>query len=184
MIKKNKSVTLLELMISLSVISVMVLSFYGIDNLSRNQVLNSDRRAKVQNELSYILEHMSKYVHRSIGNNIIASNRAIQAAGSGFQVRVDFNSIPTPSNFTDDAWITYSYSGSTLSVACSGTGCPFASETLSSRVTVFTPTIGDSGSSIEVDLEGLYDPAKAEERLTNPHVVMKTKMFCNSCSTN
>lgn len=173
--KKNKSVTLIELIISVIVVSIMILSFYYIDTFSRNQVLNSDRRAKVQNELAYALEHMSKYIQQARGDT---NNRGIVLTGSDFQVHVYFNSL------TDNAWVTYSLSGNTLTANCSGSAsCPFGAETLSNRITVFNATPGDSGSSVEIDLVGLYKPTEAVS-LRNPQVEIKSKLICNSCSAN
>ena len=173
--KKSKSVTLIELLISIAVVSIMILTFYSIDTFSRNQVINSDRRAKVQNELGYVLEHMSKYIQQAGGD---ISNPAFVSAGSSFQVHVYFNSL------TDSAWITYSLAGNTLTANCAGSAsCPFVAETLSNRITAFTATLGDLGSSVGIDIIGLYNPAEAVS-LTNPQVEMKSKLVCNSYSAN
>lgn len=176
--KKNDAVTLIELLISVAIISVVIISFYSIDTFSRNQVLNSDRRAKVQNELSYILDHMSKYVQQGRGD---LSRPAIAAIGSGFKVYVDFNN--TPSDLVDDALISYSLSGAALSVNCSGANCPFSTETLSNRITTFTSQVIGNGSSVEVNLVARYNSSEAVS-LRNPQVEMKTKIICNNCSTN
>jgi prepilin-type N-terminal cleavage/methylation domain-containing protein len=66
--KQIRGVTLPELIIALVLISVVVMGIFSIDLFSRYQVSTSDRRAKVQNEVSYVLEHMSKQVARAIGN--------------------------------------------------------------------------------------------------------------------
>jgi len=181
--KKIKSVTLVELLISVTVVSIMILSFYSIETFSHNQVINSDRRAKVQNELSYAVEHMSKYVLQGIGNNSTVNNRAIQTWGTGFQVRVDFNNSQTPSVLSDDGWIRYVRSGNNLNVTCVGTCGSFAATTLSSKVMTFTPLPGDNGTSVNIYLVGRYNPSQAIS-LRNPQVEVRTKLICSSCSIN
>lgn len=113
----NRAVSLMELLISMVVVATMVLSFYSLENYGHQQVMNADRRAKVQNSLAYSLEHMNKYVQQANGN---MGSPPIEATGNGFRVRVDLRDVPnqTPSNLNDDAWVNYSLSGNTLSTTC------------------------------------------------------------------
>ncbi len=203
----TKSVTLVELIISVTIVSFIILSFYSIDTFSRNQVVNSERRTRVQNDLSYVLDHMGKYVQQANGDNAALSNNAIVLIpGSGFKVRVDLNTpLKTPSNLNDDVWISYSLTGNTLSVSCNviGTGscASFTGETLSTKIRngfVNNDTMPDSlpvnpvagfyvkiinGSTVYVGLVGHFKPTE-NMSLSNPQVSMKAKLICNSCSTN
>lgn len=61
-------VTLFELLIAITLIASIVLVLCSIDLFSRHQVISSDRRIKSQNEVSYVLEHMSKEISMAIGN--------------------------------------------------------------------------------------------------------------------
>ncbi|MFA5200440.1 MAG: prepilin-type N-terminal cleavage/methylation domain-containing protein [Candidatus Omnitrophota bacterium] len=185
MIKKNKSVTLVELLISVTVVSIMVLSFYSLDTFSRTQVLNSDRRAKLQNELSLALEHMSKYVQQATGNNLAAGNQAIRAVAGGFQVRVDLNNPQNPFSLTDDAWVTYTLAGNTLSTQCAPAArCgSFSNATLSLKVITFNPQIANNGTSVLINLIGRHTPGQAAS-LRNPQVEVRTRLVCGNCSIN
>jgi len=195
-----KSITLLELLISILIVTIMILSFYSLQTFSQGQVINSERRAKVQNQLVYALEHMSKYVQQASGNK---NNPPIVLTVSGFQVRVDFDNPQTPSDLANDAWVSYSLSGNTLSASCSGSArCPFVTETLSNKIignfvadTIMpnSPTDGfyvkvdPLGNLVDIGLVGRYDtsqPYTLATRSTNPQVEMKTKIICNSYSTN
>lgn len=192
----SRSLTLVELLISLLIVSIMVLSFYGLETFSHGQMINSERRAKVQNQLAYALEHMTKYVQQANGDK---NNPAIVLTGFGFQVRVDLNNPQTPSDLTDDAWVSYSLSGNTLSTSCSGSArCPFVTETLSSKIignfvadTIMpnNPTNGfyvkvdPSGNLVDVGLVGRYYTS-SPATLANPQVEMKTKIICNNSSIN
>lgn len=201
--KNTRSITLVELIVSIIIVSIMVLTVYGIYTFSHSQVLNAERRTKVQNELAFALEHMSKYVQQANGNK---SNPPIAAypdlaTQTGFQARVDFNSTQTPSVLSDDAWVSYSLSGNTLSAGCSGTGCPFVSEVLTDKVITnfvsgtmpnnptngFYVSIDSTGNIVEVGLVGRFKPTEAvsaETKLINPQLEMKAKIVCNNASTN
>lgn len=206
--KKNSSaVTLVELIVSIVIVSIMVLTVYGIYTYSHSQVLNAERRAKVQNELAFALEHMSKYVQQANGDTLNPPIKAYPDAvtPTGFQVRVDFNSTQTPSDLTDDAWVSYSLASAThtLSTACTpeaaGTCGSFVNETLSDKIIAnfesgtmpnsptngFYVSIDPSGNIVEVGLVGRFKPAEAvttETRLLNPQVELKAKMLSNSAS--
>ena len=184
-----KATSLVELMISIIVVSVMVLSFQSLETFGHNQVVSADRRAKVQNDLAYCLEHMAKYVKQAAGNgNLNANYPAIllypTAAGAktGFQVRVDLNDPQTPSNFSDDALVYYTLAGNALSTGCTpqGTGTcgSFSAETLSTKIVAnfnngilpliplysssdgFYVSIDASGNFVDIGLVGRYYPTK------------------------
>jgi len=94
----KKSITLLELLIAITLLSVIVLGFTSIDLFSRFHVLTADRRAKVQNEVSYVLEHMAKNITGTnirggaIGNiNALPINRANIGGNSAIRIRIDSN---------------------------------------------------------------------------------------------
>lgn len=208
-----ESLTLMELLVSIVIISIMVLTIYGIYTFTQTQVLNADRRTKVQNELSYALEHMSKYVQQANGS---LSRNAIQyypdplspGTATGFRVYLDFRNPQTPSDFTDDGWIDYTLSLNTLTATCTANGgtCPFTTDNLTGRI--ITGVVGDTimpnsptsgfyikigsltdtqGSFVDIGLVGRYSPTVATSiatRSTNPQVEMKTKMICHDCSTH
>ena len=217
--KNIKGITFVELLISLIVVSIMVLSFYSLETYGHRQVMIADRRVKVQNDLAYALEHMAKYVQQASGN---LSKKAIQyypnpanaATATGFRVYVDLNSTQTPSVFTDDGWIDYDlFNSNTLRATCTANGgtCPFTSpEYLSYKIISgvvgnttmpVSPTngfyvlVGSLGNFVDVGLVGLYDPNKPisntgvnpvtrKTEFVNPQVAMKTKIICNSSSSN
>lgn len=204
-ISRIKSVTLIELLISLVVVSIIVLSFYSLEEYAHKQVIYSQRRSKVQNELTFALEHMGKYVQQGSGD---VSRPAIQifppGNPDGFLVWVDFNG--TPSDLSDDGRIRYRLQNNELKVSCTNSSCPGSfDETLSTRIAngvvdgVFpdpmldNPAAGlyvnliDAGT-IEIGLVGRYYPnvptTSATRLSTNPQVGMKARLICNSCSTN
>lgn len=64
----NKSITLIELLVAVSILGLLVIGLSNIDTFSHFQVISSDRRAKLQHDAAYVLEHMSRQIARAIGN--------------------------------------------------------------------------------------------------------------------
>jgi len=64
----KKSLTLIELLVALVILSLLVIGLSSIDIFSRFHVLSADRRARSQNEATYILEHMTKQITQAIGD--------------------------------------------------------------------------------------------------------------------
>jgi hypothetical protein len=192
----TKAITLSELLISIMIIGMMIISFYSLETFSHEKVISSDRRTKVQNALAYCMDSMGKAVLKGNGNKGNPPIALYPTGGpyTGFQVRVDLHDPQTPTNLADDTWVYFSLSGNQL--ICNG-------EVLTSKIlTNFnnsampaSPTDGfyvlidntvglTSGYSVEAGLFGRYDPAEAYNRTTNPQVAMKTKLFCNNSSSN
>lgn len=194
---KKAAVTLLELLIAIILLSALVLSISSIVNFSRYHVINSDKRAQVQNELSFVLAHMKKSVQRGIGDT---NNKPLGIISDGFRVRVDNNTIATPGNYSDDWWLNYALSGNTLSFSCtqvsaSSPACPSA-ENLSTKIVsgaVFgaipaVPANGfnynffDNDTALEVAIVARYAPANAVSA-DNPEVVMRTSILARSAAS-
>ncbi len=110
--KRNKSVSLLELLIAIVLLSVLVLGLTSIDFFSRNHVISSDMRSRLQNEIYLALEHINRSVMRATGDNISYGILGPNVGPSPYhetfiEIRVDLNSPPTPTNYADDTWVGY-----------------------------------------------------------------------------
>jgi len=182
----KRSVTLVELLIAIALLSLIGLAFASIDIFSRYHVISADRRVKMQNELSSALEEMQKTVSMGVGDY---NNPPISLLGTGFQVRVD----ATPNDLTDDSWnlVTYTLSGNMLSSSETGT--------LSSRIVSgisFVDTLPENppldtttgfyiqmpdNNTVEVGLVARWNP-DASGSLDNPQISLKSKMATRSAS--
>jgi Tfp pilus assembly protein PilV len=201
--KKSPAFTLLELLVAVILMTIIVLSLTSIDKFSRYHVINSDRRTKLQNELSFILEHITKTVTQGTGNQASPGNQPIQALdNSGFKVRVDPRapSDVTIGDLSDDLWYMYTKQNNSLIFSC-GTvtanqavtpGCP-VSDTLGSHLITdqlittdgaalpadptrgFYANIIDYGTTVEVLLVARWFPGK-QMSSDNPQVTMRAKV--------
>jgi len=196
--KKIIGLTLIELLVSMGIMSMVILGMFGINIFSQHHVISSGRRAKVQNEISYAIEFISKYVQQANGN---LNRPAIQYNGTaGFRVYLDLNASQTPSNLADDGWIDFTLSTNTLNASCTANGgsCPFTSENLNDKIiagfaggTIMPdpPTQGcyvnitDQGTAVDIGLVGRYDPAAAVSA-SNPQVSLKTRLVSSGSSAN
>ncbi|MFZ2356816.1 MAG: hypothetical protein WAW67_03210, partial [Candidatus Omnitrophota bacterium] len=133
---KKAAVSLLELLVALILLSILVLSISSVVNFSRYHVINADKRARIQNDVSFVLAHMRKSVQRGIGDSM--TNKPLESIANGFKVRVDNNTTVTPGNYNDDWWLNYALSANTLSFSCTqvsaaSPACPPA-ENLSTKI--------------------------------------------------
>ncbi len=174
-----KSVTLVELLIAVTLISLVALGFSSLDIFSRYHVISADRRSKLQNELSYALEDVHKNLLYGTGNY---DNPPLVQLIDGFKVRVDNNSVQTPQDFSDDTWVSYTLSGNQFSSSASGV---LASHILSGVEFTATPSNPASGlyilfsnnnTVVEVGLVARWKPGEAQS-IDNPQAAMKSRIY-------
>lgn len=163
-----KGMTLLELLIAISLLSLIILALASINTFSHYHVLTAQYRSKVQNEASLILEHMTKQIGNAIGNEAvngaktvvntdwISGHPAIRVfvdagtlSGGLFQPGEGQGSNVTPTG--NDHWIAYTYAGSGTYAHqlrycnyCQDEDCIFSQcrqtpEVLTNRMTSFIP---------------------------------------------
>ena len=194
--KKICGLSLIELLISIILMSLVVLGFSSIDLFSRHHVISSDRRVKVQNEISYAIEYMSKYVQQSIGdfNNPPIKRYPPSGPKKGFRVNVDLNLPQTPSDLSDDTWVDFRLVGNRLRARESGPNEILTEKIIDGVVTTVMPEIPDQGfyvritdpgpdqgTAVDIGLVGRYNPTVAASP-DNPQISMKTRLVSPSSS--
>lgn len=188
-----KSVTLLELLTAIVLVSFVIIGIVSIEIFSRYQVLSSDRRAKLQNEASLVLEHMTKHISQAIGDTV--SNPAIRvyADNKGIRVRVDSNQ----NGMVDaaDTWIAYRHEdiGSPATDSeiryyenTGDTEAPVGSyESIARKIVISSNGLEFvvSDRVIEVKVFCRFNPAQGVS-VDNPEVTMRTKIDIPAVSIN
>lgn len=88
---RYSGMTLIELTISLVIVSLVVLGLASMDVFTRRQLLTAQWRMIIQNEASLVVEHLQKNIVRAIGN--YSTNSAVKAylAYNGIRVLLDTN---------------------------------------------------------------------------------------------
>lgn len=209
--RKSRGLTLIELLIALVLLSLVVLGFSSIVLFSRYHVISADRRAKLQNNLSYILEHMTKQIAKAIGNekidlaySVIDERNSVSGVTDTSAVRVYVDGNLNGQRDTvagSDYWKAYrfrNYGGQAYSVnyclecltkACSNANCAVAWETLGNNITNFSiskPANADNTLSynyVDVDIAARWFPGQPVS-VDNPEINMRTRIKMPSVSTN
>ncbi|MFO8053232.1 MAG: prepilin-type N-terminal cleavage/methylation domain-containing protein [Candidatus Omnitrophota bacterium] len=112
----QKSITLIELLISLVLIGVVILAVFGIYNASSGFFTSSDTKSEVLNEMAYLLDHIDKNVYKATG---WVNNKAVDVdrtnAPDRFEISINQdidrygNRNETPINFSDDTVVSYHF---------------------------------------------------------------------------
>lgn len=201
----KKSLTLIELIIAIGLLSVIILAISNVDLFSRFHTVSVDRRVKLQNEISYALDHMTKHISEAIG---YSGDWAVKAYtdNKGVRVRIDSNQNGQIDVATD-SWIAYRHEniGATDSeirfyANAGSTETPAGTyETIARRIAISSGTFygvefsGDSGvfdgsgwlndNTIQVKIVGRWQPAQSASP-DNPQAVMRVKIKMPSVSTH
>lgn len=195
---RNKSVTLIELIIAISLVAVIILGINSVSIFSHYQIISSDRRAKLQNDISYCLDHITKQGMKTIGNEMVfGSNSAVSIGASPISLAFFIDADNDGQKDASDYWIGYVYDGSELSYYDNcGSGaapaCSVSTEVLSNKIKDFTPNrppnFADGNNHIEVSISGCWNPDPAAvpacNTPDNPEVTMQATVNLPSVSTN
>jgi len=206
----NKSLTLIELLIAVSIFSLIVVGFSNIDTFSRYHVISSDKRAKLQNDASYVLEHMAKEIAKAIGNERINGSESVvdivdNPNDKSIEIYIDASGNgkrETPINnpgATEDHWIAYRYDatggdknqirycGRCRNDNCNFNQCLDSVDILSRKIASFTPAYSSGNDYVEVQLTACWDPdgsPVACGSLDNPALSMKNRIYIPAVSTH
>ena len=197
--KSTSAMTLIELLFALMIFSIIVLGVGTIDSFARYQTVASDRRSKIQNEVSRALEHINKQLVQVAGNERLTGISsflelpAISGYGGTRGIRLSFK-VDTNNDRVADTWRTYqftnrayngaaayaiSYCANCLSNNYYCTRCA-AWEVIAERIQGFTPQyyLDQNGSYLDtnyitVQVNARWNPSKAAS-LDNPEIKMTT----------
>jgi hypothetical protein len=205
----NKSVTLLELLISIGLLGFLVLIFSSIDSFSHFHVISADRRSKVQNEVSILLGHISKEAGKAIGSNVISGQDPINyttpiSGDPAIRIYVDSGSkgadglyLPGDGRWgsSSDRTVAYRFTGAATNPDDSYqvwfypnyTTNPNNYEIVAHNIAPFNISndfVRNSANNyFEITITGRWQPAQAKS-VDNPEIVMRTRMIMPSVSTH
>ena len=175
--RDRRGFTLIELIISLTIVSLIVLTIMSVDIGSRKFFTGSDYRTRLQNEVSPVLELITRDVTRAVGD-VSTGNSGINATAGRLEIRLPDT---TYYNYNDNPGVAYEFNrtgypyqiiqqrtvawspaswGNTTVVARNISNCTF-----SYNITTFT-----------VDMNVIARRfANQTEGPDNPEVVLRTK---------
>jgi hypothetical protein len=203
----NKSVTLVELLIALTLIGLVVLGFSSIDLFSRFHVTTSDRRIQLQNDVATALEHMTKQISRAIGNTALTDTVAVKAYADNKGIRIRIDDSPA-NGYVDanDTWIAYRHEN--IGSPATDSEIRFypnagsietpaePHESIAHRIVIssggvygveFSGNFDVNGwlldNILEVKVSGRWNPAQTVSN-ENPEVTLRTRILMPAVSTN
>lgn len=207
---QQRAVTLLELLIGIVLFSLIALVLSTVDLFSRQNVIGSERRARLQNEVSYVLEHMTKEITRTIGNEVVNGAQSVAFIDNEpnwvlLRVYIDANGNGRrDTGAGTDRWIAYilrlvppaSRNQMWYCPQCTNFQCTFcvpawgtATNILSRQITNFTPTKPGgavlSDNFITVQTTACWDPDGVPDACgtaANPSVTMSSRIEMPSVS--
>lgn len=201
----SRSMTFIELLVALILMSVLILGFTSIDLFSRYYVLSADRRSKVQNTVSYVLKHMSLKISQGIGDESdppdsrpvntsnISGDRAVRAW-------IDFNGNARRDAYPADRQIAYRFTGIGGPVAdryqiwycpeCTNNSCTSCNPAWGTAVNILSKNIREfdrdydhDNDFVDITLTGRWDPAQGVSK-SNPEINMRSRIKMPSVSTD
>ena len=208
--KKISGLTLLELIIAVSLLGVLVIGFTGIQIFSNTHVVYTDRRAKVQNAVSLVLEHMTRNIKGTnlrggaigdntnpLGGSLPVTITPITLNGNIYNailIWVDWNNNGVRD--AGDKQIAYFFNNNDICFIPNYTDFPNTSEAITTGGMImgdFNSTPGtdtsyvtydpvNSNNCIYVQITGRWDPSKAAY-MDNPQIKMYTRINMPSVST-
>ena len=190
---KDKSVTLIELIIAVTLVAAIILGINGINIFSHSQIISSDRRTKIQNDISFCLDHISKTAVETIGNEVVfgldTAVKKVTDTSLAFFIDANANGNKDSSG---DYWVKYTFSSSDNKLTyCGNCGsssacgtCSISNEVLSSKIVAFTPAKDFTlGNHVGVEITGRWLPSESASS-NNPEVKMNSAIQLPSVSTN
>jgi hypothetical protein len=192
----NKSVTLLELLVAMSLLGLLVIGISSVETFSRHQLISANMRSKLQNEVSFLLEHMAKNINMAIGDssNLTVDTSSIDG-DTAVRIFVDSASGDlTPGDgrrgTTGDRWIAYRFRPANVYQVAYYANylTPSSSnEIIANHITDFTVSYSDSNNYVEVSTAACAnpdDPLRPCGSMGNPNVTMTNRIAMPSVSTN
>lgn len=198
---RNKSVTLIELLLAIAILGLMILGISNLELFSRYQVTSSDRRAKLQHEASFVLEHMAKEIIKAIGdiNRPPIDITATIGTDPVIIAWTDYDNDGRWDGAPEDKQIAYRYNPSTYEIWYYGnyTDNPNSYRVITSRCvapdfgSVETQptfrTYNSANNYIYVQITACWDPDGSPSACgtsDNPSITMRSRIGMPSVSVN
>jgi len=173
---KSKSITLLELILSMVLLVIIILAASSIDIATKTFFNSSFRKNSALNSASLSLETIQKYVLQSHG---WSDDRGFNITNNRLWIRVDDESNPTPETFSDDIWVRYLYISKKHQLKfCDNCGvsdahpltcaCQNPEIILSNQVTDCSFTSAAGGTGVHINIITKFDPNNPPNERTNP----------------
>ena len=196
-IVKVKAITLVEMLVAVSLFSIVFISVSSLDLFVRRNYSDTDRKAKLHNEISPTIEHIVKTVSQGIGDATLTSRNPANITTNASGDPLYLFRIPTPGadadpiSLANTTWCAYVYKrpGNTQTSYQVWYYPDYSNTTnydiLSNKITALNMSFVSSDiSRIQFGLTARYDPSNNVVSSDNPEVVFSTSIQMRAVSTS
>ena len=199
--EQRTALTLIELLIAVSLMTVLMMSAFSFEFASQRFLRSSERKTVVLNEVTFVMEHMHKAISGAAGlpGTKGAYDYGIDIyddSGARFLAFTAEPSPATPANFSDNTQELYVFNVNSTGLLVGGIPVSehsvayihnnaLTADVLTRRLAdlpVITRTPNKSG--IAVTLSGLYDPSLPEDASVNPRVTVNSTFYTYAISSD
>ncbi len=186
--RKIRSFTLVELILTILLLSVIILAATSFDYTSLFLFESSRKKSVIINEMSLVLDHIHKSAIHITGD-VNDSGINVDSGNQAVNLRVDVND--TPCDYSDDIWVRYECTNVNSNQYkidfCSDASSPSSCYTLTKKVVKKDGNLFrfDKISPNEFSCSNLalrYDPTKNMHIRKNPEVYMPEAVIFSSIS--
>jgi len=176
----------MELLLAMTLFSVMVLGISTVQIFCQQTLVNTNRKARVTNQVSYVLEHMSKYIGMGVGNAgdyPVTINAAPSFCTNAIQVWTDLDQSGTKN--APDCKVLYCLNSTTHTLSFYSN---YTSESVPGPVeflgyNILQMIVYVIRNAVDVTIVGCLD-ASASSSLDNPRITLQTRIVMPLVSSN
>ena len=165
----KKGVTLIEILIAVTLISLVGAAVANINFVSRMGFLQAGKKVKVSDEARIAMEHMVRHIR--------LANRINPASGNNLaQIQIWIDDDKDPADFTNDTMVTYQWLSN--QILFSDTDVGITNEVIAREVTScdFTVQDGPGFTPIVTIAITVVDKAALPVSANNPQVGLQTEV--------
>ncbi len=187
MMPRRNAVSLVELLVGLVLIGLVILGLSNIEMFSRSVFFNTDRRIKLQNDVSLVLQHMQKFVAMGISNETqqALNFSVIEGAPSAGALQVWIDSNATGTLDGTDTLIAYVYNSTQKKVFSypDYLDTPASKELLAANIELFQ-VAKSANNTVRVNITGRVKADGSAPSRDNPRVNLTTVIILPSVASD
>ena len=149
--RKKNGVTLVEILLSVALLSVVILAIFSLYGSTREFYFETNNEIIISYELGYVVQHIYKNAMRAIGDTT-TSAISDPNGGDSVTMRINTNDPLTMANYGAVTIYTYSKVGNTI-MFDDGGGSP---ESLAPKISIDYVSFDLDSNLLTIELEGSY----------------------------
>ena len=184
-IKDFKGITLIELVMAVSLLSVIVLTGVSIEMTMRRMNIKPTVQSKLMGELIPVVEMIKKDFYQQIGNVNNSCLQIYNEPSGNFAIRVDGPIGNQGKIDLSDPWHNYSWGGTPAGAIYYSESGNFAVDNETIAYNIFNFAVSrpnNDDTRIKIEIGTVKNPGEAIDSRNNPYVGINTTVFSRMTS--